>query len=104
MLKLLPRLSLLAAAPVPCTRAQVELTSLLVTGQSLGRAELSALELINHAEEVAARDAARDAAREDAARAATRHRQAALPRRGEAPEGASSKSDDDEDDDQESDE
>jgi hypothetical protein len=83
----------------------VEVTSLLVTGQSLGRAELSALELINHAEEVAARDAARDAAREDAARAATHHRLAAHPRRGEVPQGASSKSDDDDDDDdQESDE
>ena len=38
------------------------MTSLLVTGQSLGREEMTAMELIDHAEEVAAREAARETA------------------------------------------
>lgn len=70
----------------------MEVTSLLVTGQSLGREEMTAMELIDHAEEVAAREAAREAAgTEDEDKKEKAHAEAAS-------------SDDDDDEDEESDE
>jgi hypothetical protein len=76
---------------------QVEVTSLLVTGQSLGREEMTAMELIDHAEEVAAREAAREAASNEE----DEEERAEPNETGRAEPGSS---DDDDDEDEESDE
>lgn len=77
----------------------MEVTSLLVTGQSLGREEMTAMELIDHAEEVAAKEAAREAARDTGGNEDEEDAD-----RNEKAHAKPVSSDDDEDEDEESDE